>query len=164
MLGLFKSLVYAESSTEFDEKKQTLMDSQYVESYPSFGKYMTSVIYDFRDRSICYRHKGGILTRGHNTNNTVEVPFLVMKEGLLQRIKEYNINRLFHKLTYQLESHYIEKLLSDSSGSFDQFLGGQYAGKSVKRGQLGFARPTSDQLFGSMLFRLVSVTYSRYGC
>ena len=87
-----------------------------------------------------------------------------MKEGLLQGIKEYNINSLFHKLTDQLESHYIEKLLSVSSGSFDQFLGRRYAGKSVKRGQLGFARPTSDQLFGSMLFRLVSVTYSRYGC
>ena len=74
-----------------------------------------------------------------------ESQFLVMKESLLQRVKEYNINALFQKLSVDLEEHYINNLHAISSGSNDIFCSHRYAGKFLKKGELGFRKPLLDE-------------------
>lgn len=143
MLAMFKSLVYAQSIEELEEKYAALIGSQIVLKYPGYGKYITNVYEQRQDWSLCYRQE--MMTRGHETNNNAEAQFLVMKEGLLQRIKDYNIVSLFEKITVALEGHYIERLVSISNGSFDLHYGRRYAGKSVKTGELGFAIPSREQ-------------------
>jgi hypothetical protein len=58
-----------------------------------------------------------LLVRGNQTNNFVEVQFLVLKDLLLRRVKEYNVVGLFDKLTIDLENHFKDKLLSIADGS-----------------------------------------------
>ena len=45
--------------------------------------------------------------------------FLVLKDVLLKRVKEYNLVGLFDKLTIDLENHCKDKLLSIADRSFD---------------------------------------------
>ena len=142
--GLFKALVYADSLDDFEEKYESLMES-IITTYPNFGRYMESVC-DYKEEwSICYRKVAGVLTRGHHTNNNAEAQFLVLKEYVLCRVKAWNMNELFDKLTVELEEHYMEKLLSIATGSFDMFVSRRYAGKKVKVGEIGFSIPSSQQ-------------------
>ena len=89
--------------------------------YVKFGQYMDGVFDLKEDRSLCYRV--GVLLRGNQTNNHVEAQFLMMKDNVLQRIKAQNVRELFHKVAIELKNHYIVKLLSVASGSFDVVIG-----------------------------------------
>jgi len=60
-----------------------------------------------------------LITRGNNTNNPIEAQFLTLKDTILKRTKEVNINGLFEKLAGEFDEHYKVKLLNVASGSFD---------------------------------------------
>ena len=94
--------------------------------------------------ALCYR--SDLLLRGHNTNNNAEAQFLVMKDKILQRVKEYNAVALFVKLVDELTEHYKNKLLSVSSGSYDTYTARRFEGKSKKKGQLGCKVPSQENL------------------
>ena len=122
MLLLFKNIVYANSTDELNTKIEDILErEQYTTKYPQYAKYLQSVFELRRSWGLSFRQESGLRTRGHNTNNMAESQFLVMKESLLQTVKEYNINALFQKLSVDLEEHYINKLYSISSGSNDIF-------------------------------------------
>ena len=144
LLSRFKALVYAESCALFEDRFQELLSSQLIEeNYPNFAEYLLA-LYDYKESwGLCFRCD--LVTRGNNTNNNVEAQFLIMKELLLQRIKEYNINALFEKLTVGLNDYYNNKLLSVASGSFDGFYSKRYMGQKKKSGELGFVRPTDEE-------------------
>ena len=74
-----------------------------------------------------------------------ELQILIMKESLLQRVKEYNISALFQKPSVDLENRYINNLHAISSGSNDIFCSPRYAGKFLKKGELGFRKPLLDE-------------------
>ena len=86
------------------------------------------------------------LMRGNNTNNNAEAQFLVMKDFILNRIKEYNITALIEKLTVDLEQHYKDKLLSAANGSFDTCYIKRFQGKSKSKGEIGFKKPNEHEL------------------
>lgn len=144
MLSLFKNAVYAETSAKLEEKIAAISQSHYTTKYPQFDVYVEDVCELKEAWSIGYRQEAGLSTRGHNTNNIAEAQFLVLKETLLQRVKEYNIVSLFEKLTDDLDNHYSNRLLSISSGSNDVVVARRYAGKQVKQGQLGFKIPSTN--------------------
>ena len=54
--------------------------------------------------------------RGNHTNNFAEAQFLVLKDIILRRVKEYNVVGLITKTTVELENHYKDKLLSVADG------------------------------------------------
>ena len=85
------------------------------------------------------------MTRGNNTNNNTEAQFLVIKDIVLQRVKEYNVNALFQKLGSDLNDHFKKKLLSVASGSFDGFYSPRFDGKTKKGGEIGFIKPSAIQ-------------------
>ena len=137
LLSKFKSLVYAETANQFEEVYRKVLDEV---NYSSYGDYLKS-LHNYKESwALCYRKD--LITRGNNTNNNAEAQFLVIKDIILQRVKEYNINALFDKLTTDLNTHYKNKLLSVASGSFDGFYSARFTGKTKKKGGMGFNKPS----------------------
>ena len=56
-------------------------------------------------------------------------------------MKKYNVVELFGNLVVEMNEYYVNKLLSIASGSNDMFVSRRYAGKDVKKGELGFQIP-----------------------
>ena len=94
-----------------------------------------------KDFALCFR--SSLRVRGNQTNNFVEAQFLVLKDILLRRVKEYNVVGLFDKLTADLENHFKDKLLSIADGSFRR----RFLGKSKRKvdGGQGFKVPTQQE-------------------
>lgn len=66
---------------------EDLLDS-FGPKYPQLASYLENV-YDIREKwCLCYRKD--LKLRGNNTNNFVEVQFLVWKDNILNRTKEVN--------------------------------------------------------------------------
>ena len=103
---------------------------------------------------LCYR--SDLMSRGHNTNNNAEAQFLVIKDKILQRFKEFNVVALFEKLGVELTDHYKNKLLSVASGSYDTYTARRFDGKPNKKGQLGCKVPDNETLI-SMAARCTDV-------
>ena len=148
LLSLFKQVVYAESVQEMEEKYELLLSDKSAKKYAKFVSYVGSVYETKHTWAICYRQP--FLLRGSNTNNYVEAQFGVLKDGILRRYKEYNINALLQKLLVDFNNHYKDKLLSVASGSFDgiysrRYLGKKRGKKDNKKDGVSFRVPTLDE-------------------
>ena len=144
ILSKFKKIVYAESLIEFERCFDELVSCEILmEKYGNLISYLQT-LYEIKE-SWALTYRSGLRIRGNNTNNYTEAQFLVMKDLILQRVKEYNINALFDRLTDELDNHYKDKLLSAASGSFDSHCSARYLGKSKKKEKqgVGFVKPTS---------------------
>ena len=147
MLSLFKNAVYSESISDLDERFKIIMEENqfYTTNYPKFATYLENLFEIKRSWSLGYRKDSTLLTRGHNTNNIAESQFRIIKEWIMQRVKEYNVNALFSKLTKDLEDHYINKLLSISSSTNDLFVSPKFTGKKTKMGDIGFKKRSPNE-------------------
>ena len=105
-------------------------------AYPQFVCYLKDVHQLRKSWALCFR--SDLMLRGHNTNNNAEAQFLVIKNKILQRVKEYNVVSLLQKLVSDLDDHYKDKLLSVASGSYDSFTARRFDGKSKKKGEIGY--------------------------
>ena len=113
----FKRVMYERSEEEMESKFEDLLDSEVVSSNNKLVAYLQT-LYEYRHAwALCYRND--LLIRGMQTNNSVESQFLVIKDQILNRTKEVNINGLGEKLCEDLEQHYRTKLLNVSNGKFD---------------------------------------------
>jgi hypothetical protein len=100
----------------------------------------------------------------------VESQFLVVKDIILKRTKEYNVVALFMKLTTELENHYKEKLLSIADGNFDGHFRRRYMGKGkTKNDAQSYKRPNEKEKekvlqnvkkFSNYVFQVASLTVS----
>ncbi|XP_057311257.1 uncharacterized protein LOC130649070 [Hydractinia symbiolongicarpus] len=144
IMAKFRKVVYAELETEMEEVYDKLLDS-FGPKYPQLTSYLENV-YDMRERwCLCYRRKMTI--RGNNTNNFVEAQFLVLKDNILNRTKEININGLFEKLTKDFNDHYKSKLLSVANGRFDGIYSRRFMGKTKEKGEgVGYKLPPEPVL------------------
>ena len=102
--------------------EQFLEEDILTEDYPQFSTYIQTVYQLKESWGLSFRND--FRSRGNNTNNNIEAQFLIVKDLILQRIKEYNINALFQKLTVDLNDYYKDKLILAASGSFDGIVGG----------------------------------------
>ena len=150
LLTLFKNILYADSEVGMEVAYEELMDDDDSAVYPNFQRYIDTV-YEERDAwAVCYRKDS--LLRGSNTNNYVVAQFGVLKDGILQRLKEYNINGLFDTIVDLFNQHYVDKLLSVSNCTFDGVYSRRFAGKEKKKGDgVGFKNP--DPLMKEIFFR-----------
>ena len=58
----------------------------------------------------------------------VKAQFLVIKDNILRRQRQFNRNMLMDKLLVQLEDHYKLKLLSIADGTFDGVYSSRFKG------------------------------------
>ena len=86
-------------------------------------------------KAFAIRFRTELPVRGNHTNNFAEAQFLVLKDLIPQRIKEYNVVGLIDKLTMDLEDRYISKLPSIPDGSYH----GVYKHWSMGKGKDGSA-------------------------
>ena len=143
ILGLFKKALYARSEDVFEECYVELLDEM-EETYPQAFKYFEDLYEERHLFALCFRNT--LLVRGNQTNNFVESQFLIIKDVILGRVKEYNLVALFDRLTVDLENHYKEKLLSVVDGSFDGHYRRRFMGKQKQKndGTHGFKVPSVE--------------------
>ena len=142
ILTMFKSVVYANNVEEMDENYDTLMADGVVEQNEKANKYLEDVFESRESWSKCFRKMLAI--RGNHTNNYCESNFLVLKDTILQRVKEYNVNGLIDRLINDFNDHFKDKLLSIASGSFDGVYSSRFIGKEkIKNTGQGYNLPNS---------------------
>ena len=143
ILSLFKSVLYAKDVETMDECYETLTEDEVVVGYKCLVDYL-STLHDIRE-SWALAYRADLRIRGNNTNNPVEAQFLVLKDEVLGRTKEVNINGLLDKLVNEFNNHFKVKLLNVSSGKFDGCYAKRFKGKGKRKGELGFTIPTSEE-------------------
>ena len=144
ILLMFKKVVYADSFDEMEEWYEELISSNIISKYPNLVTYFVH-LNDYReDWTLCSRKH--LRIRGNNTNNLVEAQFLVLKDEVLNRTKEINVNGLLDKLTHEFEDHYKVKLLNVSSGKFDGCYSRRFKGFGKAKGEgTGFKMPSQQE-------------------
>ena len=144
LLLKFKSLVYSDTLEQFRELYKTIITrDKAVKKYPSFVKYLESLESMKESWALCFRSE--LLIRCHNTNNNVEAQFLIIKDIILQRVREYSVVALFDKLVVDFNDYYKNKLLSIASSSFDGNYRNRFAGKSKEKSGMGYKKTTEDE-------------------
>ena len=159
-------MVYAAYEDTMEEEHEEMMGSDVVRKYANLVIYLAN-LYEIRESwALSYRKL--LQIRGNNTNNPVESQFLVLKDEVLNRTKEININRLFEKITNECTNHYKIKLLNVASGKFDDCYSSRFKGLKKKMGDgIGFTMPSLVEqkktvedtvMIGESLFKMPSTT------
>ena len=65
----------------------------------------------------------------------IESQFNVLKDAILNRTKEFNVNALSDKLLVYFNAHYQDKLISAANGSVDGVYHNRFLGKSKSSNQ-----------------------------
>ena len=126
LLQLMKSVLYSRNEDAMEDLIDDLRSNQLVKTYPKAGRYFESVL-DIKE-SWALAHRSNLMLRENNTNNYVESQFLVIKDEILNRVKEYNVVGLLDKLSIDLDYHYKTKMLSLADGSFDGIYRNRFKG------------------------------------
>ena len=138
IMNLFRKVVYAEDEEDAEEMFEELVDS--IQNYMNLVLYIKEV-YEIRER-WCVAYRKHLILRGNNTNNYVEAQFLVIKDNVLNRTKEVNINGLLDKLTSDFDEHYKAKLISACNSRFDGIYSVRFKGISKSKGSgVGYKLP-----------------------
>ena len=125
LIEMIKGIVYA-NHQEISNKINDLFNDPLLGEYPNASSYLESVTDVVESWALAYR--SDLTVRDNNTNNYVESQFLVIKDEILNRVKEYNVVGLLDKLVGDLETHYKNKLMSIADGSFDGVYGSRFKG------------------------------------
>ncbi|XP_048589237.1 uncharacterized protein LOC116618843 [Nematostella vectensis] len=166
ILNLFKKSLYAETEQEFENSFSELLNDDHCMENPTLVSYLQKLYNDKESFALCFRKE--LPVRGNHTNNFAEAQFLVLKDIILRRTKEYNVVGLLDKLTIDLEDHYKNKLLSIADGSFDGTYRHRFMGKGKGKGSFGFNVPDRKELdgylssvesFGNNTFKVGSSSY-----
>ena len=145
ILLLFKKALYEDTEEAMDRIFEEMLQTNMVSKYPNLIAYLET-LYEYRNAwAVCYR--SNLRIRGNNTNNTVESQFLVLKDDILNRTKEVNINGLIDKLLVDFMDHFKVKLLNVASGKFDGTYSPRFKGLAKKKGDgLGFYMPKQSSI------------------
>ena len=117
IMKLFRRVLYAQSVDEFDNASSVLIDSHITSKYPLCQSYFEDLLTISKSWAKCFRTTD--LIRGCHTNNYAEAQFLVIKDSILRRQRQFNINMLLDKLMTDFEDHYKHRLLSIADNTFD---------------------------------------------
>ena len=126
-MKIFRVNIYAKCNETFKSASNTLFKSQVVIKYPNCVEYFKD-LWKLKDKwAYCFRKN--MLIRGSHTNNYVEAQFLVIKDTILKRQRQYNINMLLIKLVENFEDHFKLRLISAADGTFDGIYSKRFKGK-----------------------------------
>ena len=132
----FRKLVYARTVIDFDDITDQFMNSDVLNKYKNAVLYFNDLLELKTNWAHCLRtiiiitlfyfgHKRSctikyvepatsipatLMTRGTNTNNYVEAQFLAIKDTILQRNRQFNVNMLLDKLLKEFEDQFKFKL------------------------------------------------------
>ena len=130
ILKLFQKLVYAKDIEDYVSTYTVLFESNITNKYNLCVKYFEDLCNINKRCARCFRNDD--LIRESNTNNYVEAQFLAIKDSLLKRQRQFNINMFFDKVIGELEDHYKRCLLSVADGTFDGVYSQFFKGTNYK--------------------------------
>ena len=140
----FRFIVYAASIELCEQLCTEFIESEVVKKYENAVAYFTDLITIKASWAVCYRKDLPI--RGTNTNNYVEAQFLVMKDTILMRTRQFNVNMLLDKVFNEFEDHFKNKLLAIADGTFDGIFSTRFKGISkAKTSGIGYKVPSNDE-------------------
>ena len=130
----FRQILYCETEVELQKMCDQFLNSNLIKKYGNALIYFSDLFLSKQEWAVCYRNNS--LLRGSNTNNYVETQFLVIKDSILHRQRQFNVNMLLNKLFSEFEEHFKIKLLSRTDGTFDGVYSKRFMGfsKTQKRG------------------------------
>ena len=130
IMKLFRKLVYAKDIEDYVSAYTVLFESNITNNYNLCVKYFEDLCNISERWARCFQNDE--LIQGSNTNNYVEAQFLVIKDSLLKRQKQFNINMLFDKVIGEFEDHCKRCLLSVADGTFDAVYSQRFKGTKYK--------------------------------
>ena len=104
------------------------LNSNLIKKYGNALIYFSDLFLSKQEWAVCYRNNP--LLCGLNTNNDVQAQFLVIKDSILCRQHQFNVNMLLYKLFSEFEEHFKIKLLSLTDGTFDGVYSKRFTGFS----------------------------------
>ena len=122
---MIKGIVYA-NHQEISNKINDLCNDPLLGEYPNDSSYLESVTDVVESWALAYR--SDLTVRDNNTNNYAESQFLVIKDEILNHVKEYTVVGRLDKLVRDLETQYKTKRMSIADGSFDGVYGSRIKG------------------------------------
>ena len=145
----FKSVMYERNEEDMENRFEEFFSSEILQKYTKAVAYFKNV-YEIRNAwASCFRIE--LRLKGINTNNPVESQFLVIKDKVLNRMKEVNINGLLTKLCMDLTNHYRTKLLRVAAGKFDGCYSDHFKGiGKASKGSCGFKLPPHNVLISAV--------------
>ena len=128
-IKLFWILVYARHNEDHVSAYTVLFEYNLTNKYSLCVRYFEDLCNSQR-WAICFWNEE--LTRGSNTSYYVQARFLVMKDYLLKKQSQFNINKLFDKVTNKFEDHHKGCLLYVADGTFDRVYSQRFKGTNYK--------------------------------
>ena len=126
LLGMIKVILYTRNLEEIEDIIDELRPHVLLELYQNAGRYFENVL-DLKD-AWSLAQPSDLMLRENHTNNYVKSQFLVIKDEILKRVKEYNVIGLINKICYDRDYHYKTNMLSLSDGSFDGIYSSRFKG------------------------------------
>lgn len=112
LLIKFRSLVYAQTSQQYQDIKADILCDDIFHKYPNFIKHLEKSYFNRREVwSISVRNEEKLPTHSTNTSNYVEISFRLTKDGQFNRTKAYNLPDLLDIILD--DSVYYKKRLLD---------------------------------------------------
>ena len=97
---LFRDLVYAHDVEGYERAYENLFNFSKIQKYKNCMQYFEELCEINESWAKCLRTEKFI--RKLNTNHYAEAQFVVVKDTILRRQRQYNINMLFDQLQYAL--------------------------------------------------------------
>ena len=92
LLRMMRTILYSETSSEFDEAVQKMRESPTYNKYETYKKYMEEkVLPRNREWSLHYRMEAKLPTNNVNVSNYVEASFRVSKDMKFNRHRAHNL-------------------------------------------------------------------------
>ena len=130
IMKLFRNLVYGHDVEGYERAYENLFPSLKMQKYKNCVQYFEELCEISKSWGKCFRSEK--LIRGLNTNNYIEAQSLVVKDTILRRQCQYNINMLFHKLMVEFKNHFKRRILSVADGTFDVVYSHRLKGSNFK--------------------------------
>lgn len=112
LYGLFKSVIYAETESEFQNCQTKLEKDEIAAKYPEYLRHLAKAYGNRVETWATYiRNEKGLPTRGSNTNNYCEASMRTTKERQFGRVRTFNLPELF-KVVCDDSTYYRNKLIS----------------------------------------------------
>ncbi|KAJ8909826.1 hypothetical protein NQ315_003704 [Exocentrus adspersus] len=111
---MFRDVVYAQNTTDCELYKNILYESEIAKKYDNFLLHFENIWKRKSKWAHCFRKD--LVTRGHNTNNIIEVSIRILKDFVLQRCKAFNAVSLSGFITHSLEEFYKQKCILYANG------------------------------------------------
>lgn len=108
LMLMVREILYAANVIDCNELIEAALESDLVQKYPQFSKYLENLAQ--RKIEWCVAYRQDCLTRGHNTNNLVEASIRVFKDVVLKRCKAFNPVALAEFVVKVLEKHHQRRI------------------------------------------------------